>query len=70
MRPVTRTFIAILVLALCATHAVFARTHHRGPKRTSTAVETKTGVAIPAEQNRDPEDIALDHKIRGICRGC
>jgi hypothetical protein len=59
-----------MVVALFTTDAVFARTHHRAPKRTETAATIKTGATSPAEQNRDPADIALDRKIKGICRGC
>jgi hypothetical protein len=59
-----------MVVALCAIQAVDARTHHRAPKRTVPAVEMKSGAVIPDKQSRDPADIALDRKIKGICRGC
>jgi hypothetical protein len=70
VKPGTRTFLTIIMVALFTTHAVFARTHHRAPKRTVTATETKTEATSPAEKNRDPADIALDRQIKGICRGC
>jgi hypothetical protein len=69
MIRVTRLFLTIFVIALCVTHAVFARTHRHESRRTAPAA-IKTGVKIPVETNRDPADIALDHKIKGICRGC
>jgi hypothetical protein len=69
MRSVARALL-IMVVALCATHAVFARSHHRVPKRTAPAAMTKTVTTIVPEKNRDPADIALDRKIKGICRGC
>jgi hypothetical protein len=70
LRPVVRTALTILVVALCATHAVFARSHHRAPKTNATASATKSDAKIPVESNRDPEDVALDRKIKGICKGC
>jgi hypothetical protein len=59
-----------LVVALCATHAVYARSHHRAPKTTAPASATKSDAKIPVETKRDPADVALDRKIKGICRGC
>jgi hypothetical protein len=70
MRPSTRTSLTIMVVALFTTHAVFARTHHRAPKRTVQAATTTTEATSPAEKNRDPADVALDRRIKGICRGC
>jgi hypothetical protein len=60
----------VIVVALCATQAVVARTHHRAPKTTTPALATKPGTAIIPEKNRHPEDVALDRRIKGICRGC
>jgi hypothetical protein len=65
-----RTFLTIMVVTLCATTAVFARTHHRTPKRTVAAAATKTEATSPVEKNRDPADVALDRRIKGICKGC
>jgi hypothetical protein len=65
MKPGTRTFLTIMMVALFTTQAVFARTHHRAPKRTVTAATTKTEATSPAEKNRDPADVALDHRIKG-----
>jgi hypothetical protein len=70
MKPGTRTFLTITVVALFTTHAVFARMHHRAPKRTVPAATTTTEATSPAEKNRDPADVALDRQIKGICRGC
>jgi hypothetical protein len=70
MKPGTRTFLTIIVVALFATHAVFARTHHRAPKRSEPAATITTEATSPPEKNRDPADVALDRRIKGICRGC
>jgi hypothetical protein len=59
----------LAVFALCATHAVEARTHHPAVKSTPPII-AKPDAKIPVEMNRDPADIALDRKIKGICRGC
>jgi hypothetical protein len=62
--------LTIIVVALCATHAVIARSHYRTPKSTAPAATTKAETKIPVEPNRDPADVALDRKIKGICKGC
>jgi hypothetical protein len=31
---------------------------------------TKPDAQIPVEMKGDPTDIALDRKIKGICKGC
>jgi hypothetical protein len=59
-----------MVVALCATRIVDARTRHRATKRTVPAATTRTKATSPAEKDRDPADVALDRKIKGICRGC
>jgi hypothetical protein len=66
----TQRLMMIMVVALFTTHAVFARTYHRAPKRAVPTATTKPEATSPAEKNRDPADVALDHKIKGICRGC
>jgi hypothetical protein len=53
-----------MVVALCATHERIIA--HR--KRTVT-VATKPEANIPVEKNRDTADVALDRRIKGICRG-
>jgi hypothetical protein len=59
------------MVALCASQAVNARTHHRAPKTAPAASATKSDDAkIPVETNRDPADVALDRRIKGICKGC
>jgi hypothetical protein len=70
MKPGMRSFLTITVVALFTTQAVVARTHHRAPKTTVPTAATKTESTSPAEKNRDPADVALDRKIKGICRGC
>jgi hypothetical protein len=61
--------ILVFVVALGATSSVLGRTHHRAPKKAAPTVAT-TPVEIRKEEKRDPADIALDRKIKGICRGC
>jgi hypothetical protein len=66
-----RSFLIVMAMvALFATHAVNARTHQRAPKPTAPASATKPDAKIPVETSRDPADVALDRKIRSICRGC
>ena len=60
----------IVVVALSATRAVDARTHHRVSKTSALAATTKPDAKIPVEVKRDPADVALDRKIKGICNGC
>jgi hypothetical protein len=48
MKLCMRTFLTIMVVTLCATTAVFARTHHR--TRTVSAAATKTGATSPVER--------------------
>jgi hypothetical protein len=43
--------------------------HHRAPKSTA-AQATKPGTARVTKKNRHPEDVTLDRRIKGICRGC
>jgi hypothetical protein len=62
--------IAMAMVALCASHAVNARTHHRAPKTTAPAPAIQSDAKIPVETNRDPADVALDRRIKGICKGC
>jgi hypothetical protein len=69
MLPFSRTLL-IAVVALCAAHAVVARTHHRAPKSTAPVSATKIEANILQEKNREPADVALDRRIKGICRGC
>jgi hypothetical protein len=61
--------IIVFLVASGATSSVLGRTHHRAPKKSAPAVAT-AHVEIPKEEKRDPADIALDRKIKGICRGC
>jgi hypothetical protein len=63
------------MIALAATSSVLARTHHRAAKPIAVPVATTEAPAAvkPAnipEKHRDPADIELDQKIKGICRGC
>jgi hypothetical protein len=70
MRHLARLLSTTAVVALSATHAVDARTHHRALRATAPAAATKSDTKIPVELKRDPADVALDRKIKGICKGC
>jgi hypothetical protein len=59
----------IVVVALCATTAADARSDRRAPNGPAATLK-KPDAKIPVEQKRDPADIALDRRIKGICRGC
>jgi hypothetical protein len=70
-------FFVIMLIALVANPTVFARARHRTPKA-AVATSATTTRSAPAdakpqntpEKDRDPADVALDRKIKGICRGC
>jgi hypothetical protein len=68
-----RSLLLLVVIALLAASPVSARTHHRAAKP-AAAPTTEAPAAVKSanvpEKDRDPEDIALDRKIKGICRGC
>jgi hypothetical protein len=72
-----RSLFVILLIALAANPTVSARARHRAPKA-AAAPSAATTSAAPAdakpqntpEKDRDPADVALDRKIKGICRGC
>jgi hypothetical protein len=70
MRPIVRTVLTIMMVALCATQAVCARSHHRASKTAAPAPATKSDAKIPVETSRDPADVALDRQIKSICKGC
>ena len=63
-----RSSFMLIVIALVAASPVSARPHHRATKPTAAPVAVKS--ANVPEKDRDPADIALDQKIKGICRGC
>lgn len=69
MRPIFLAVLMIMAVAL-PTAALNARTHHRAAKTTAPVRTTKLNTKIPVEMKRDPADVALDHKIKGICKGC
>ena len=58
--------LTIIVVALCATQAVVARTitvHRKIARQLRRRLPTFL-------KNRDPADVALDRKIKPICNGC
>jgi hypothetical protein len=72
-----QSFVVITLIALVANPTVLARARHRAPKA-AAATSATTMRSTPAdakpqntpEKDRDPADVALDRKIKGICRGC
>jgi hypothetical protein len=60
--------VAIGILAWGTTNDAHARSHRHAPKPAAASAVAKPA-NIP-EKDRDPADIALDRKIKGICRGC
>jgi hypothetical protein len=71
-RPITLRFamtVLIAAAALCATDAEAARARHNRVSRPPTPAATAPAKNVP-EKNRDPADVALDRRIKGICRGC
>ena len=74
-----RSLFVIMLIALAANPAVLARARNRAPKAAAATSVAKTSAApAPAdakpqntpEKDRNPADVALDRKIKGICRGC
>jgi hypothetical protein len=61
-----RSLFLFVVLAVVAASPISARPHQRTAKPTMAPVKSAN---VP-ERDRDPADIALDRKIKGICRGC
>jgi hypothetical protein len=65
-----RSLFMFVVIALAAAEPVSARTHRPAkPVPLPAASPIARSENVP-EQNRDPADIALDKRIKGICRGC
>ncbi len=60
--------ILIAAVAFCATYAADARSHHRAAKPVAAPAAPKP--ANVPEEKRDPADIALDRKIKGIRQEC
>jgi hypothetical protein len=69
MRHLLGVLLTITVVALCAAHAVDARAHRRAPKRTAPA-PVVTPKVTASDTARDPEDVVIDRRIKGICLGC
>jgi hypothetical protein len=60
-------FVVIASFVLALTNTADARHNRRA--LTPKAAAAPKPANVP-EQKRDPADIALDRKIKGICRGC
>jgi hypothetical protein len=62
--------IALLMIALAFASVALpadARSHR---KKQEAPRSVKSETRIPVEAKRDPADLALDRKIKGICTGC
>ena len=60
--------IALATVSL-ATSPADARKHHGARSKPQQTVMKSDGKPL-IEQKRDPADVALDRRIKGICRGC
>ena len=74
--PMRKLALAAILLALAgSTYAVardsaYRHGHHAGEKPANPSdAPSATSAPEPTDQ-RDPEDLALDRKIKSICRGC
>ncbi|WP_342738987.1 hypothetical protein [Bradyrhizobium sp. B117] len=61
---------AVLVAALALVHSAEARSKGHNHRSPTPAVEQRTMDKATGAQSRDPSDIALEKKIKSICRGC
>jgi hypothetical protein len=55
----------VLVAALALVHSAEAKSKRHNHRSATPVVEQRAGA-----QSRDPADIALEKKIKSICRGC
>jgi hypothetical protein len=62
--------LTVLVTALTAVQSAEARSKRRDHRSAAPAAEQPALGKAAREQPRDPADIALEKKIKSICRGC
>ena len=67
-RLLTAIGLAIAIAAFLTPQADARR--HLGARSTPQQMVVKSDGKPIVEQKRDPADIALDRRIKGICRGC
>jgi hypothetical protein len=75
-----KLILAAMVLAMAMnTHAVARNSHHGHSRGHARHSETKPAspsdassakITPAASEQRHPDDLALDRKIKNICRGC
>jgi hypothetical protein len=71
-----RSLFVIMLIALAANPAALALARNHVPKASAVSVAKTSAAPADAkpqntpEKDRDPADVALDRKIKGICRGC
>jgi len=59
----------IFVVTVVATSPADARKPQKAKLSTEQSIIRPDGKPV-VEQKRDPADIALDRRMKGICRGC
>ena len=62
-----QTVLTIALIAFGMAQSAQARSHHHASK--PTAPVTTPAANVP-EKDRDPADLAIDRRIKGICKGC
>jgi hypothetical protein len=66
-----KTFVSVAFAALlCIVPSVHGKSKRHNERPAASAVERPTTVKSMTDQPRDPADIALEKKIKSICRGC
>ncbi|QOZ73914.1 hypothetical protein WN72_44770 [Bradyrhizobium arachidis] len=60
----------VVAAALVAGHAAEAKGKRHGHHSVTPAAEQRSTGQSTHAQPRDPADIALEKKIKSICRGC
>jgi hypothetical protein len=77
MRTRKLAYAAIILALAGSSHAVardgsHSRGHvrHAGAKPANHSVRSSPAVRPAVSDQRHPEDVALDRKIKSICRGC
>jgi hypothetical protein len=70
LRALVRISLSILVIGLCVSQPAHARIHRLAPAAAAGAATPKPDAQIPVKMKRDPADMALDRKSKGICKGC
>ena len=66
-----RAVVLALVAGLPLAQSAHAKSkHHDDRAHNAPAMKQQNPAKLATDQRRDPADIALDKKIKSICRGC